>query len=318
MSKFLATSLLLTALATTTATAQSARDEFLPIPAASLTAEEFLTGKSGSPITLAGQLRLPKLGAKLPAVILLHGAAGAGGTGNIYDAWIPVLNAAGIATFAIDSFSGRGVFNYPAEVGKVSSIARTVDAFRAIEVLAKHPSIDPARIAVMGFSHGSSAALLSNMARFQKMYGSQASFAAHISVYGICGTTYKEDDNVTKPLLMLHGEADDWVPMAPCRDYEQRLLKAAKSVRLIGYAGAHHAYDAPAYQERKLPQFTSSRNCSLVEGDNGKVINAKTQQPFTSSDPCLEKGVTIGFQQAAAKKSQEDVLSFLKDVLKIN
>jgi dienelactone hydrolase len=282
-----------------------------------MTAEDFLAGKPGTPITLAGQLRLPKLGEKLPAVILLHDAGGVGGTRNAYDFWLPALNGAGFATFAVDSFSGRGVFNYPAEAGKVPYATRTLDAFGALAAISKHPTIDPDRIAIMGFSHGSVAAMLSNVARFQKMHGANASFAAHISVYGICGTTYKGDDEITKPLLMLHGEADDWVPAAPCQDYEQRLSKAGKTIKLITYPGAHHAYDVPLYQERKLPNSNSFSKCRLTEAENGQIISVTSKQPFTSSDPCLEKGVTIGYHEAAAKKSQEDVVAFLRGIFKM-
>jgi dienelactone hydrolase len=305
-------------LAATTAHAQYARDELHPIPAAAMSPEEFLTGKAGSPITLVGQLRLPKLGEKLPAVTLLHGAGGMF-LGNAYDAWVPVLNEAGIATFAVDSFAGRRIVNIPADVGKVALMSRTIDAFRALAVLAKHPAIDPARIAVMGFSHGSLAAMLTNVERFQKMHGSpDVGFAAHISVYGFCATTFQGDDNTKKPLPMLHGASDDWLPAGQCRDYEARLTKAGKSVQMIEYAGAHHAYDMPAYKpERKIPQGVSPRNCTLAEGANGQLINVKTQQPFTPDDPCQEKGVTLAYQEAAAKKSHEDVKAFLKEHLKL-
>ncbi len=302
------------------AEAQFARQEFYSIPSAAMSPADFLTGKKGTPIALAGHLRLPKIGPeRQPAVILLHGAGGPDGVGGVYEEWTRVLNESGIATFAVDSFAGRGIVNLPADVAKVAPITRTVDAYRALEVLAKHPMIDPARIAVMGFSHGSPAALYSNMTRFQKMHGSSnLRFAAHVAVYSICAVSYREDEDLTNPLLMLHGIADDWLPIEACKGYAERLTKAGKTIRLIEYPDAHHGYDLPKFrQPLKLAQAVSPRRCRLAEGEGGAVMNADTKQPFTPSDPCLEKGVTLAYQEAAAKKSHENVKAFLKEVLQL-
>jgi dienelactone hydrolase len=102
--------------------------------------------------------------------------------------------------------------------------------FRALEVVAKDPRVDPARIAVMGFSQGGSAALYSSMARFQNMYGAAGlQFVGHISAYGACATRYRDDEDVTKPILLLHGTADDLALIAPCREYAERLSKTARA-----------------------------------------------------------------------------------------
>ena len=119
----------------------------------------------------------------------------------------------GIATFAVDSYAGRGLVNYPADPGKISFLTRIIDAYRALEVVAKEPRVDPSRIAVMGFSQGGAAALYSSMARFQKMYGNpDLQFVGHISAYAICNTRFRDEEDVTKPILMLHGTADDLTP----------------------------------------------------------------------------------------------------------
>ena len=301
------------------ANAQLAGQEFYPIPSAAMSQADFLTGKKGTPLTLAGQLRLPKAGPeKQPAVILLHGAIGPGGTGFFYEEWTRVLNEAGFATFGVDSFAGRGIVNLPDDIAKVPAITRMVDAYRALEILAKHPMIDPTRIAVMGFSHGAPAALYSGMKRFREAHaGGDVQFAAHISVYGICFTAYREDQDSNKPLLMLHGTADDWLPIEACRRYADRLRKAGRDVRLMEYPDAHHGYDQPARRQPvKLAEAVTPRRFNLAEGENGAIVNVDTKQPFTRTDPCFEKGVTVAYHEAAAKKSHEDVIAFLKERLK--
>ncbi len=64
----------------------------------------------------------------------------------------------------------------------------------------------------------------------------------------------------------------------------------------------------------RIPQATSVSNCSLEEGDNGAILNASSKQPFTPTDPCLRKGTTVGYNEAAMKKAHEDVKAFLKEV----
>ncbi|MET4278723.1 MULTISPECIES: hypothetical protein [unclassified Bradyrhizobium] len=59
------------------ARAQIAREAFYSIPSQTASAADFLTGKQGTPVALAGQLRLAKSGStKQPLVILLHSASG--------------------------------------------------------------------------------------------------------------------------------------------------------------------------------------------------------------------------------------------------
>jgi dienelactone hydrolase len=303
-------------LLTSAANAQFTRQEVVAFESATMSAQDFLTGKTpGTPVTLAGYLRLPKSNEKNSVVVFLHGGAGLGGDQGTVQEWSRVLNEAGNATFAVDSFSPRGVMTF-ADLSKVSPLTRMVDAYRSLEVLSKHRLVDGHKIAVMGFSHGATAALYSSLVRFQKMYGTpDVQFAAHISVYGNCGTMYLQDEVLAqRPVLILHGTADDTLSIVPCREYAARLIKAGFNGRLIEYPDAHHGFDAPVLREPlKLPQATTSRNCRFTEVEGGALVNAATKQPFSSNDPCFEKGVTFQYNEAGTKKAHEDVTAFLKN-----
>jgi dienelactone hydrolase len=86
------------------------------------------------------------------------------------------------------------------------------------------------------------------------------------------------------------------------------------NVRLIEYPDAYHVFDGPALREPvNLPQAVTGRNCRFAEVEDGSLINAATKQPFSLSDPCFEKGVTIQYNEAAATKAHEDVKAFLRD-----
>jgi dienelactone hydrolase len=300
-----------------TANAQYAREELLTFESATMSAGDFLTGKKGEPVTLAGDLRLPKANEKNPAVILLHSGAGLGGATDAVADWIRILNEAGIATFAIDSFTPRGIQSM-ADLGRLNSLIRIVDAYRALELLSKHRLIDPDRIVVMGSSHGGTPALYSSLARFQKSHGNpDLRFAAHVVLYGTCATTYHDDEALDqRPLLVLHGMADNAVSGAACRDYAARLAKAGMNVRFIEYPDAHHRFDSPNLRQPvNLPQASSPVACRYAETDDGAIVNVATKQPASKDDACLGKGVTFQYDEATAKKAHDDVMTFLKDVL---
>src|SRR3954468_13503083 len=86
---------------TTTAAAQFARQEAHPFQSANTPAADFLAGKKGPPVTLAGHLRIPKVSGKHPTVVLLHGAFGVGGYNGSVSEWSSVLNEAGYASFIV-------------------------------------------------------------------------------------------------------------------------------------------------------------------------------------------------------------------------
>jgi dienelactone hydrolase len=297
-----------------------ARIELQPIQTVTLKTPQILTGDTtGAPATLAGELRIPKPGSdRLPAVILIHGS---GGVGSNVDAWAKEMNSLGVAAFILDAFSGRGIVSTVSDQSQLDSLAMMIDAYRALSILAQHPRIDPERIAVMGFSKGAVPAVYSSNERFRKLYDpANAKFAAHIGLYTPCNVQYRDDDKVTgAPIRLFHGIADDYVPIAPCRDYVGRLKRAGANVVLTEYPDAFHAYDVTALSPpTQLPQAQTTRNCTLREGDDGQVLNAKTGAIYTLDDPCVERGPHIGFNQAAYQATVKAVREFLAATFKLS
>jgi dienelactone hydrolase len=300
------------------AAAQSFTLQLFPIATATVTSEQFLMGsKDGAPATIAAELRTPGTGTeKLAAVVIVHGGVGAG---HHEDNWARELNSIGIATLIVDSFAGRSVADTRANLAQLSSLATLGDSFRALDLLARHPRIDPARIAILGFSRGAVAAVYASNRRFHKFHGTEGlTFAAHVGFYTPCGTRFIDDEDVTdKPVRLFHGVSDDWVPIEHCRDYVARLRKAGKDVTLTEYPEAHHRFDDLALQSPvKLAQAQTLRRCLLQEQPAGKYINRETGQPFAASDPCVERGVTVALNRAAQQSAMQSVKEFLAGVLK--
>jgi len=312
------TVLLLATLAPKFGHAEVARVELHPFQSTTLTDQEFLTGKKeGKPVTLAGELRIPRPGSdRLPAVVLVHGS---GGVSGAVDDWAQWLNAMGVATFVFDSFTARGIVNTNNDQDQLGRLAMIVDAYRALDLIAKHPRIDPERVALMGFSRGGTAALYASVKRFQRMHGpAGVPFDMYIAYYPSCNTTFLNDEDVAdQPIRLFHGSADEYVPAAPCRTYVERLQKAGKNVQLTEYAGALHVFDWVMLKTPvKLPQAQTMRHCRLEEAADGRIINSETKQTFTYGDPCVERGATIGYNAQAHSEAQKAVREVVTTVLK--
>jgi dienelactone hydrolase len=294
------------------------RMEMIPIQTTTLTTQQVLTGDAnGKPGFVAGQLRIPKGGNdRLAAIVLVHGS---GGLSASADHWARELNSIGMAVLVLDSFAGRNIINTNNDQTLLDHLAMMIDAYRALGVLAQHPRIDPARIAVIGFSKGAIAAVYSSNKRFKAAFGpANAEFAAHIGLYTPC-YAYRDDERVAaKPIRLFHGIADDYVPIGPCRAYAARLKQAGADVGLAEFADAYHAYDNPAYAKPiKLPQAQTARNCEVREGDGGKLTNAKTGQVFTLDDACVERGAQVAYNESAHKATVAAVKEFLAATLKL-
>jgi dienelactone hydrolase len=263
----------------------TARVELYSLQTLTLTDKQFLVGAvDDPPVHIGAELRLPPGTAQIQAVVLIHGS---GGVGANVVGWANQFNALGVAAFVLDSFTGRGIAQTITDQSQLSSFSMILDAYRALELLVKHPRIDPARIAVMGFSKGGFAALYSSMRRFQKMWApADVEFSAYFPFYARCDTPFIDDENVTDhPIRFFHGAADDYVPANSAKNYAQRLKQAGKDVEIMIYEGALHSFDNPSNSTVfPLPDAVLLNNCRCAETEPGVILNLDTEKPFTWND----------------------------------
>jgi dienelactone hydrolase len=297
----------------------AAKVELHSFPSLTLSDQQFLNGAvDGKAVTMTGELRIAQGSGRLPLVILMHGS---GGMGANIEAWTRVFNAMGVSTFAIDGFTGRGIVSVNTNQAALGRLNFILDIYRALDMLVKHPRVDPERIVLMGFSRGGQAALYASLNRFHKMWNpSGAQFAAYIPFYPDCATSYLgETDIADKPIRIFHGIPDDYNPVASCKPYIQRLREAGRDVVLTEYPDAQHGFDTPLNVGAVIVSTGAQtvRGCKIREGEGGALINVSTSQAFSYKDECVQLNPHVGGNAAATAAARVAVSDFVRQVLKL-
>lgn len=266
----------------------------------------------GGPATgIRGLLTLPATGARFGAVVVMHGSGGIleGREG----AWSDRLNALGLASFVVDSFSPRGIHATGDDQSRLPLAASIADGLHALETLARHPAIDADRIAIMGFSKGGQVALYTALEPFRRaVLGPDRRFALHIALYASCSIPYKAGSVTGAPLLLLLGGADDYTPALHCDRYVDWFRAKGAPVRTIIYPGAHHGFDMPELP-RRLPRVQSARGCGLdielepVVGRRWDGTEVPADQIPAYLKGCMQRGATFGGDSEALADAIEQV-----------
>lgn len=191
-----------------------------------------------------------------PAIIALHGC---GGTldnnghlskNRIRDA--DYFNAENMHFLVIDSFTPRG----QKSLCEISPSRRSIheedrreDVFAAMQWLARQPGVDPARIVVMGRSHGAQTAL-SVLDRTDKAVQAQTiQPRAVVALYPGCSKFAKMwNYELSAPLLLMIGEKDDWTPAKTCVELHEKIKRSQKDAmfELQLYPDSYHGFDGTA------------------------------------------------------------------------
>jgi dienelactone hydrolase len=298
----------------------ASRVELYAIPSLTISDQQFLTGDAnGKQVTVAGEFRIAQGSGRLPVVVLMHGSSGVGAS---IEPWVHQFNSMGISTFVIDGFSGRGLTAVGPNQALLGRLNFIVDIYRSLEILAKHPRVDPDRIVLMGFSRGGQAALYASLDRFNKLWNkSGVQFAGYIPFYPDCSTTYATDIEVAaRPIRIFHGTPDDYNPVATCKAYVARLKEAKRDVVLTEYPDSAHGFDAGLLGVSTVAVSTNAqtaRHCHIKEGEGGVLMNADTQAPFRYQDACIELNPHVGGNPTTAEQARKAVSEFLQGLFKL-
>jgi dienelactone hydrolase len=271
--------------------------------------------EQGKPAAVFGMLRLPSGIERVPAAVVLHGCWGitAAETQSAM-----ALTGKGIATFVVNSFTGRELPSICKGFHAINMSSVVTDAYRALALLAGHPRVDPSRIAVLGLSFGGRAALWAGHPRFREKYGAEGQrFAAHLAYYpASCFIELADENRIDAPIRIFHGTADDWTPVAPCRDYVARLRGMGKDIALFEYEGARHSFVYPYVNPVNEITGISFAKCNFVERD-GKIVDRATGSMAGYRSSCVTRNATVGRDSEARRRAAEDVETFLAALFRL-
>lgn len=276
------------------------------------------------PTLVSGVLSVPAGSTgRTPAMIIAHGSGGVSPT--LFGRWQRFFNGMGIATFVVDSFTGRGITSTIDDQSQINLAAHEADVLAALRLLATDPRIDPHRIGLIGFSRGGSVALEMTMESFRKgIIDDDLKFAALIGFYPGCSQVWWERPRplLTNTALMLAlAEKDDYTPARKCEQFVPIMQQDGQSVEVHVYPDAYHDFDNQQQYFKYHPNGTTTRNCPSVMMDvkhdayyrlPGGERFANVKELSEELSRCTERGVSTGSNPSQASKAEQDVRRFVR------
>ena len=258
-----------------------------------------------------------KIEGKVPAIIFVHGAGGI--NPKRHPQWLELIRKQKIASFQLDCFNPRGFKTAKAEKINVSAASMVVDAYMAMQALAKDPRIDPNRIGLMGESKGGSTALY---AMWKPVHDAinVGTFKLHVGLYHSC-PEFEKFEFTEAPLLSLMAEKDNLIPVEPAKNLHEKLKAIGYDSKIVIYPDSYHCFDAH-YDVHALSDLHSLEDCRLrMEADGDLRETTSGKEIYTDADPyikCWKPGAKVGRNDKAARDSKKQFKEFVTRVFKLS
>lgn len=196
-----------------------------------------------------------------PAVVMLHGCSGVFANSrpnasysnlqSLFNEWGQRLARAGYAALLVDSFTGRGDPQNQCGNGSAGTdevVDRAYDALAAHRSLSSNAAwrIDPARIAVLGWSQGGSTTLsVLDISTWPAVFKLGIAFYPGCGLYNAYGGISTSTYAPYSPLHTLIGTADAFYASGYCQKRQQRAvsLGSTEFAPLRTYPDARHSFD---------------------------------------------------------------------------
>ncbi|MGY2049779.1 dienelactone hydrolase family protein [Methylobacterium sp. JK268] len=223
--------------------------------------------------TLVGYLFAPDApaGRRHPAVVMMHGRAGAYSSraDGVYNAstlsqrhraWGELLAEHGFVALLVDGFGPRGYpggfprHSYDDRPEAVSEVAvRPLDAAGGLAYLRARPDVAADRIGLMGWSNGGSATLATLA---EGAVPAARDFRIGVALYPACGLRGLFATRAYRPVApvrVFHGTADEEVSPERCARLVAAGRAAGGDVAIRIYPGATHSFDDPGERRQSIP-----------------------------------------------------------------
>ncbi len=219
-----------------------------------------LNGLDKTPITrIECELFIPKGEGPFGCVIAVHGSKGWMDHHQEHiEGWLD----SGIAVCKVNSFTSRNIQSTVDDQLSVTHAMMLVDVFRTRSILAQDSRID--KIGIAGWSLGGTVALYSAWHPIIEVLGEPFDF--HLPFYPAAHIRPDIQRWSDSPILILHGESDDWTPL----HLVKTLIPQLPNANLHVYPGAHHSFDG--YKELTwLPHAVRLKKRTARIDKNGRM-----------------------------------------------
>ncbi len=177
------------------------------------------------------------------------------------------LAALGYVAMAVDMYGEGKVTEHPQQAREwATAVRQNADvwhgrAMAGLEVLRKHPRVDPQRLAAIGYCFGGSTVM--------HLAFRGAPLRGVVSFHGAL-VTPPDDAKVQARLLVCHGAADGFIPEEQCQQFRAALDKAQIDYQMVYYGGARHSFTNPdadkhGIQGLKYDARADARSWSLMQ-----------------------------------------------------